>query len=208
MKYLKPKTFEEALNVTKHTIKRLAKGLQNSSAYVDYDDLFSCGMIGLFQCYEKFEDNETTKFTTFAYFRIKGSMIDEIRKNQIHKRTLMDKLKVINENEDNFYTDENAQNILYLASYNNISTQNIELKDNNSVNHINSLIKKEKDKKLHKAINNLETDEINVLKYRYQDELKLREVGKVLNLSEARIHQIQRTAINKLKYILDEDIAS
>lgn len=207
MKYLKPVTFEKALEITKQTIKNLASKLQHSSPYVDYDDLFSCGMIGLFQCWEKFEDNETTKFTTFAYFRIKGAMIDEIRKNQIHKRTLMDKLRIIKD-KDHELNHEEVNNILYLASYRNISTQNLEVKDQTNINQINKLIKSEKKDTLKKAINTLEMDEINVLRYRYQDELKLKEVGKVLNLSEARIHQIQRNAINKLKYILDEDIAS
>lgn len=213
MKHLKPNTYDFALINAKPIIIKLAKSLENSSPYVDYDDLISCGMIGLYQAWCNFTPNETTKFSTYSYFRIKGSMVDEIRKNQIHKRNVMDKLKIIEKNNNNHpdekkITTQEDRNVLYMSNYRNISTTNLEVKDS-SINCADSrLLKLEKSHKISKALNRLDKDERDVLKYRYKDELKLKEVGKVLSLSEARIHQIQKAAIHKLKNLLDEDIAS
>lgn len=206
MKHLKPKTFEDALDLSRRTIIKLAKSLENHSPYLDKDDLISCGMMGLFQCWKKFEPNETTKFSTFAYFRIKGAMLDEIRKNQIHKRNLIEKVKKI-ENNQSLKKNECKDNVLYLASFKNISSSELEIKDNNSKTPILSLIEKEKSHKINHAINSLEQDEISVINFRYHQELKLKEVGEKLNLSEARVHQIQKGAIIKLKDIIDEDLA-
>lgn len=209
MKHNKPKTFEDALSLSRRTILKLAKSLQSQSSLIDKDDLISCGMLGLFQCWKKFKPNETTKFSTYAYFRIKGAMLDEIRKNQIHKRNLIDKVRKI---ENNTYEESNKNleksNVLYMASFKNISTQNVELRDQNHKTPMKKLIDKEKTHKIQNAISYLENDEQTVLDFRYHKEMKLKEVGQRLNLSEARIHQIQKDAINKLKDILDEDVAS
>lgn len=203
----KPKTFEDALDLSRRTIINLAKSLQNNSPYLEKDDLISCGMLGLFQCWKKFKPNETTKFSTFAYFRIKGAMLDEIRKNQIHKRNLIEKVKKI-ENNESLKENENKDNVLYMASYKNVSSNEIEIKDNSLKTPVKSLMEKEKNLKVNKAINLLENEEIKVINFRYQEDMKLREVGQRLNLSEARVHQIQKGAIIKLKDILDEDLAS
>tara|TARA_B100001971_G_C18268036_1_gene596454 strand:- start:27120 stop:27749 length:630 start_codon:yes stop_codon:yes gene_type:complete len=208
MKYSKPKTFEDALSISRRTILNLAKSLEVRSPYVDKDDLISCGMLGLFQCWKKFKPNETTKFSTFAYFRIKGAMLDEVRKNQIHKRNLIEKVKRI-ENETFDETEETMpmNNVLYMASFKNVSSNDLEVKDQSNKTPMSTLIENEKNTKVKKAISYLANDEQKVLNFRYRQELKLKEVGKRLNLSEARIHQIQREALNKLRDILDEDLA-
>jgi len=48
-------------------------------ASVDYDDLVSAGLIGLMQALERFDTSKGFKFKTYAEFRIRGAMIDELR---------------------------------------------------------------------------------------------------------------------------------
>jgi len=60
----------------KYIASRLASRLP---AQVSLDDLFSCGIIGLIDAIDKFDINKNVQFKTYAEFRIKGAMLDELR---------------------------------------------------------------------------------------------------------------------------------
>jgi len=47
----------------------------------EWDDLFNAGVVGLIQADERFDPNKKTAFSTFAYFRIRGAIVDFIREN-------------------------------------------------------------------------------------------------------------------------------
>ena len=60
----------------KYVVERLAVGLPKN---VDHEDLMSAGMLGLLDAYDKFDDKKGTKFETYAVWRIKGAVLDQLR---------------------------------------------------------------------------------------------------------------------------------
>jgi len=66
------------------------------SKYIDYEDLVGYGMIGLIDALNKFDESKGMKFSTYSSIRIKGAMIDELRKNSPISKGAMDKLNKYN----------------------------------------------------------------------------------------------------------------
>jgi RNA polymerase sigma factor for flagellar operon FliA len=60
----------------KYVVERLAVGLPKN---VDHEDLMSAGMLGLLDAYDKFDSRKGTKFETYAVWRIKGAVLDQLR---------------------------------------------------------------------------------------------------------------------------------
>ncbi len=60
----------------KYVVERLAVGLPRN---VDHEDLMSAGVLGLLDAYEKFDSGKGTKFETYAVWRIKGAVLDQLR---------------------------------------------------------------------------------------------------------------------------------
>jgi RNA polymerase sigma factor for flagellar operon FliA len=66
-----------------------------SSGSVEMDDLVSYGILGLLDALEKFDTEKNVKFETYAQLRIRGSMIDQLRKNDWAPRSLRQKARQI-----------------------------------------------------------------------------------------------------------------
>ncbi|TXL67705.1 FliA/WhiG family RNA polymerase sigma factor [Cerasibacillus terrae] len=64
---------------------------------INKDDLISFGMVGLYDALKKFEINRGLKFDTYAAFRIRGAIIDGLRKEDWVPRSIRDKMKKIEE---------------------------------------------------------------------------------------------------------------
>jgi len=65
--------------------------------YVEYEDLISYGMLGLMDALSKFDATKGMKFSSYASIRIKGAMIDELRRNSPISKGAMDKLNRYND---------------------------------------------------------------------------------------------------------------
>ena len=61
------------------------------------EDLVSAGVIGLIEAYNRYDPSKGVKFKTYAEFRIKGAMLDEIRKLDIIPRSVRDKISEFEE---------------------------------------------------------------------------------------------------------------
>ena len=80
------------------TIKYLASRLAvRLPSYLDAEDLFSVGLIGLLNAFDRYDPTREAKFKTYAEYRIRGAMLDEIRSmdwipRSVHERiTLLDR---------------------------------------------------------------------------------------------------------------------
>ncbi|MFC4320157.1 FliA/WhiG family RNA polymerase sigma factor [Litchfieldia salsa] len=73
-------------------VQRIAAGLPKS---VRSDDLKSFGMMGLYDALEKFDPSRDLKFDTYASFRVRGAILDGLRKEDWLPRSLRDKAKKI-----------------------------------------------------------------------------------------------------------------
>ncbi|MFL0251616.1 FliA/WhiG family RNA polymerase sigma factor [Clostridium neuense] len=82
------------------------------SKYIDYEDLVGYGMIGLIDALNKFDEDKGMKFSTYASIRIKGAMIDELRKNSPISKGAMDKL-----NKYNFIVEKLQKELLREPTY-------------------------------------------------------------------------------------------
>ncbi len=73
-------------------VQRISVGLPKS---VSKDDLMSLGMVGLLDALEKFDTTRELKFDTYATFRIRGAIIDGLRKEDWLSRSSREKTKKI-----------------------------------------------------------------------------------------------------------------
>lgn len=62
-------------------------------ASIELDDLVSCGVIGLMDAVRRYDPNRPNKFKTYAEFRIRGEILDELRRQDMVPRSVRDKNK-------------------------------------------------------------------------------------------------------------------
>ena len=74
-----------------------SKVIIGKTRYVEFEDLVSYGIIGLMDAINKFDEGKGMKFSTYASIRIKGAIIDELRRNSPIPKRSMDKLNRYNE---------------------------------------------------------------------------------------------------------------
>lgn len=84
---------EEYIPLVKITAGRLKSTIISSS--VEMDDLVSYGVLGLLDAIEKYDMDKNVKFETYAQMRIRGSMIDQLRKNDWAPRSMRQKARQI-----------------------------------------------------------------------------------------------------------------
>ena len=198
---------------------------------VEFDDLLGYGILGLIDSIEKFDISKNIKFETYAQIRIKGSIIDNIRKLDWIPRSLRKKSKQVQQSmvelENKLgYTPSNCE----LAEHMNISVKEVEdifsdiatfnvisLEDflsNKSEGILESkdniyvpddvYEKKETKNILIEAIDSLPDKGRVIISLYYYEELTYKEIGNILNLSESRISQIHSKIILKLKNDLNK----
>lgn len=200
------------------------------SKYIEYEDLVSYGMLGLMDAINKFDESRGMKFSTYSSIRIKGAMIDELRKNSPISKGAMDKLtkynvaldtlqkKLLREPSDEEIARElkiPVDEISEIESYiNYISVVSLEdmifsedddmplmgtIEDEKSPSPYRILEEKEEIEYLTKALDNLNEKDKTVLSLYYYDGLTLKEIGKVLDVSESRVCQLHSRAIVHLR---------
>ena len=100
----KEQIVEQYIPLVKYIASRIMVG---RTTYIEYEDLVSYGLIGLMDAISKFDPDKGIKFSSYASIRIKGEMIDQIRKARPFSKGAMDKLAKYNE------AVEKLQNELY-----------------------------------------------------------------------------------------------
>jgi RNA polymerase sigma factor for flagellar operon FliA len=90
----KEKTIEEFIPIIKHLAYKVSKRFEDDNII---DALISAGIVGLLEAMEKFDAGKGAKLNTFAYLRIRGAMIDELRSRDWFPRSARAKSKRISE---------------------------------------------------------------------------------------------------------------
>ena len=223
----KEQIIQEYIPLVKYIASRVMFG---KNKYMEYEDLVSYGMIGLIDAINKFDNTKGMKFSSYASIRVKGSMIDELRKNRPISKGAMDKLnrynKAIEElqgnllreptnNEISNYLGINMNEVAEIENYINyismVSLESVIFSDDEDVNLMgiiedkNSpspdfyLEDKEKLEVLSQAIELLKEKDRMILNLYYYEGLTLKEIGKVLEVSESRVCQLHSRAIRNLR---------
>ncbi|MGM9974657.1 MAG: FliA/WhiG family RNA polymerase sigma factor [Clostridiaceae bacterium] len=208
------------------------------SKYIDYEDLVGYGMLGLMDAIKKFDETKGMKFSTYASIRIKGAMIDQIRKDSPISKGAMDKLNRYNQTIDKLQNEllrepsnheiaiemgislsdlseiENYINYISVVSLEDLIFSEEDdipligtIEDDKSPSPEKSYEEKEQLEFLGKAIELLKEKDRQVLTLYYYENLTLKEIGKILNVSESRVCQLHsraiihlRSTLQKLKY--------
>ncbi|OHW62783.1 RNA polymerase sigma-D factor [Andreesenia angusta] len=196
---------------------------------IEYDDLLGYGVFGLIDAIDKFELKRDLKFETYAQIRIRGAMIDNLRKLDWIPRRIRKKAKdmevTISRLENKYgrsVTNEEIAKELGLDlrevenTLSEISVSSVvSLEDTISQREDMSFSSEEKTpeqvleatevkKILAQNIDKLREKEKLVISMYYFDELTYKEIGRVLELSESRISQIHSKAILSLKNSLNK----
>ncbi|GJM05511.1 MAG: RNA polymerase sigma factor FliA [marine bacterium B5-7] len=208
-------------------VKRIAYHLiSRLPSCVQVDDLIQAGMIGLLEASRNYDATQGASFETYAGIRIRGSMLDEIRKGDWTPRSLHRRVREISQTmreiEAEYGRDardsevaerlgmnlnEYHQVLQDASSHQIVSFEDIPSKDANVVDGLSAKITgplenlQEDDLKetLATAIAGLPERERLVMSLYYDEELNLRETGEVLGVSESRVCQIHSQALIRLK---------
>ncbi|MBM7869398.1 RNA polymerase sigma factor for flagellar operon FliA [Clostridium pascui] len=119
----KEQIIQKYIPLVKYIASRVIIG---KTKYIEYEDLVSYGLIGLMDAINKFDSSKGMKFSTYASIRIKGSMIDELRKISPISKGAMDKLNRYNAAVESLQKREGREpKIFEIASELGISIQDV-----------------------------------------------------------------------------------
>lgn len=200
-------------------------------ASVQLDDLMQAGMIGLLEAAQKYEATKGASFETYAGIRIRGAIVDEIRKGDwvprsVHRnsRRIAQAIKVVEDRTgreamDSEVADElemtlpeyhacladsNSGRLFSLDELNESGDVPIDNEDAVPDAPFEALSSAGFRQSLATAINGLPEREKLVLSLYYQEELNLKEIGAVIGVSESRVSQIHSQAAMRLKARLSD----
>lgn len=195
---------------------------------VEYDDLIGYGTFGLIDAIDKFDYLKGVKFETYASLRIRGAILDHIRRLDWIPRTLRQKQKKLeaayHKVEAEFgrsATDEElakeleitpseleswknqtlAMNLISLDEYLEQGSEvRMDSRGSSQFDEPEMVVEKQELKSmLEEALEYLTENERKVILLYYYEELTLKEISHILEVSESRISQLHTKALQKMK---------
>lgn len=195
---------------------------------VEYDDLVGYGIFGLIDAIDKYDSQKDVKFETYASLRIRGSILDQIRKMDWIPRTVRQKQKKMDEavkqiemrtgktateeeialelniSEEELAVWQSQLKITNIVSLNEYVEQGSEpamdARNNSHFIQPEEQIQEDELKKILKDTLELLTEkERKVIELYYYEELTLKEISKVLEVTESRISQLHTKALLKMR---------
>ncbi len=231
--YAEVENLDEKDQIVRHAslVKRIAYHLLNRlPPTVQIDDLIQAGMVGLLEAASNFDAEMGASFETFAGIRIRGSMIDEIRRSDWTPRSVHRKFRSVSEairkieNE----TGEDAKDAdvatalgISLGDYHQIlidssssriysidtmeeNTQDAAISSSSEITPEEAFSQSEYQQQLAEAVRQLPEKEQLVMSLYYDDELNFREIGEILEVTESRICQLHGQALLRVKGRMSE----
>jgi RNA polymerase sigma factor for flagellar operon FliA len=214
-------------NFVKVVAHEIYKTLPNT---IEFADIESYGYVGLMDAIEKFNPERNIKFETYAKFRIKGAIIDGLRKIDWFSRTIRDNMKKNNLMIENMQTLDTAapgfstdipdlynnsknDNFTYVVmSYDEINAEGgdfFQHDESATYSQYNRFISPndfvenlENASYISKALRKLKDPEKKVVYFHYFKGRTFKEIGAAIGVSESRASQIHKKALGSLKRIM------
>jgi RNA polymerase sigma factor FliA len=200
-------------------------------ANIELDDLISSGVIGLMDAVDKYDSTRDNKFKTYAEFRIRGAMLDELRSQDWVPRSVREKakqlervfariehakgrpatdaevceeLKLSPEEYGELLNEVRSVSLLNYDDLNSLTKTDkksmMGLIENGKLNNPFAEVSRQNLKGMvEKAINDLPEKQRLVLALYYYEDMNLKEIGKVLEVTESRVSQLHTQAVLRLK---------
>lgn len=226
-----PKSSSDDIDIEQyaHLVKRIAHHMMaRMPSSVQVEDLIQSGMLGLLEAAQKYDSSKGASFETYAGIRIRGSIVDEMRRGDwaprsVHRNTRLVAKAVAKieaaTGRDAKDSDVACELDMSLDEYHDIvkdsastrlfsyeetfesSEDDIDLREPSSSFstptervHRDALLSD-----LSAAIKDLPERERMVLSLYYEQELNLKEIGLVMNVSESRVSQIHSQVALRLR---------
>ncbi len=234
-------TREEIIREYAPLIKYIAQKIAaRLPANIELDDLISSGVIGLMDAIEKYDPTRDNKFKTYAEFRIRGAILDELRSQDWVPRSVREKAKLLERvyvkleseigrpatdeevcaelkiTQEEYHELLNQVRSISLLSYDDLNSLSkgdrrtaLGLSETGKAHtpfsevnlaHIKNIISQ--------SIHDLPEKQRLVLSLYYYEDMNLKEIGKVLDVTESRVSQLHTQAVlrlrAKLKHNFDE----
>ena len=218
----------EYLHIVKIHAARMYAAYRN---FADQDDIISCGSLALLNSIDRFDPTRDIKFETYASIRVRGAMIDYLRKQDWVPRAVRKNIKDIDaayaELQHKLGRDPSDEEISEKLGITDIEDYYEKLSNSYPVailsieeliadNINNSLIPSsdttpeteyenlELRHYMSQAIDGLNDKERTVISLYYYEGLKAKQIANILEISESRVSQIHSKALIKLKYVLQK----
>ena len=224
----KERIVKRYLPLIKYVVGRMAV---SAPPGLDYEDLLSFGVFGLLDAVDRFDLSKGYTFQTFAVPRIRGAVLDELRKYDWISRTGREKLQKFNkaiekvlQSKGNLHdkwvmqemgVDEKVyKETLELASRSyivsldevialedgDVNLEGILADDNEGI--VSALENQDDVDRIKAALSRLPEKETQVLSFYYYEGMTLKEIGRILGVTESRVSQIHGKAIATLRGLL------
>jgi RNA polymerase sigma factor FliA len=197
---------------------------------VEVDDLIQAGMIGLIDAASKYQDDQGAQFKTYASQRVHGAIMDELRRSDWLPRNIRKQMrdiekaiaslrqKGINPTDSEIAAklkisitqyfeilgECKGHQLIYFEDFQNAEDEDHFLdrfvKSNNDI--INGLLSREFKTALKESIEALPEREKILMALYYEQELNLKEIGSVLEISESRVSQMHSIAVARIRSTL------
>jgi RNA polymerase sigma factor FliA len=219
--------------LVKNVVGRLTFMLPTDTA--DREGLVNVGIIGLMEALEKFDSTRNVQFETYARFRIRGAVLDELRlrdwvpRSVRHKDGKLEKaFHALQKNLGRMPNDEEAADYLGITleqyfklldetkgipivSQEDLTPDYIETHSVSDVletiehgNPLDLIVGKEFRQRLKQVIEALPHKEKLVISLYYNDEMTMKEIGMILDLTESRVCQLHTQAILHIRSAMQE----
>ncbi len=208
-------------------VKRIAYHLKaRLPQHVMIDDLIQAGMIGLLEALRRFDDTKGASFETYASIRIRGHILDEVRRSDWvprsvhrHSREVSEAIRLIENKTGRYAKDHEVAKQLgvsiseyhdmlkdsigaYLYGFEDLGVTDDILptascqKPNEPFSEV---LREDFNRQLVGVIDKLPERERLVLSLYYEQQLNLKEIGQVLGVSESRVSQILSQTMSRVK---------
>ncbi len=184
-------------------VKKIASKIYSRipDGIVDFEELVNTGVIGLIKAIERYDSNKS-KFSTYAYIKIRGEILDYLRKQDFLPRSVREKIKngEISDLKEEIITLVSIEEKLF-GNSERYFVKDILVSEEPEPEEV--LIKEEAKRVLAEAISELSDKEQLVLQLIFVEGLDLKSIGEILGVSVSRVSQIKTGALKRLRKLLE-----
>lgn len=208
----------------KYIADRIAAKLPS---FIERDDLYGAGVIGLIDAVERYDASRDVAFTTFAELRVRGAILDNLRSLDWASRGMRRRAREVQtvftqiEKENNRPATEmevasrmkiplselrETLQEIHGLTITNLDERDeetglslVEMVSDKSISPIQQIEENEFRRNLAKSIDKLPERERQVIALYYLEELNMKEIGAVLGITESRVSQLRSQAILHLR---------